>query len=328
MRYDGVLRRSQRNDPNPIDRVWNFFSSVKIAVYLILITLAGSALGTIYPQENTFINLDPSVYYKQTYGTLGQIYYVLGLSHTYDSWWFITLLFMIGTSLVICSLDRVLPLYRALTKQQIRKHHRFLTRQRVSYSGSIPAAEDGNPQAENEWIDKMAKQLRKQRYRVHIDGTALLAEKNRFSRWGPYINHIGLIVFLLAVLARSIPGWHMDQYIGFPEGRPVKIPETPYYLKNEKFIVEYYNKETLSDNLQKKDISVPKLYETDAILYECDKSCDVPGTEPVLKQVHRQQWPAGLSIRLQGNAHAAGSDAYADQSFHGGEIRLVPAPDV
>ena len=38
MRYDGMARRSQRSNPNIIDRIWNFFSSVKIAVYMIVIT--------------------------------------------------------------------------------------------------------------------------------------------------------------------------------------------------------------------------------------------------------------------------------------------------
>ncbi len=99
---------------------------------MIGITLLGATLGTVYPQENTFMNIDPAVYYEATYGTLGKIYYMLGLSHTYESWWFRTLLFMIGTSLVICSLDRVLPLYRALNKQQIRKHTQFLSRQKNS----------------------------------------------------------------------------------------------------------------------------------------------------------------------------------------------------
>ena len=62
---------------------------------------------------------------------------MLGFSHTYESWWFIGLLVMIGTSLVICSLDRVLPLYRALNKQQIRKHLQFLIAPEKVYTGSV-----------------------------------------------------------------------------------------------------------------------------------------------------------------------------------------------
>lgn len=279
MKYDGVLRKSQKSSPSIVDRIWRFFSSVKIAIYIILITLISASLGTIYPQENTFMNIDPSTYYKETYGTLGYIYYLLGLSHTYESWWFITLLFMIGTSLVICSLDRVLPLYRALSKQQIRKHLSFLNRQKVVYNG--PVTQDPDV-----WTTQMAKQLKKQGYRVHTEDSALLAEKNRFSRWGPYINHIGLIIFLLAVLMRAIPSWHMDQYISVMEGQTVKIPQTSYYLKNEKFTIDYYTEEEMTEKFREKDRIVPKIYETKAVLYRCKANCDDPVKEPELEQVH------------------------------------------
>ncbi|WP_314585355.1 cytochrome c biogenesis protein ResB [Paenibacillus terrigena] len=282
MRYDGVARKSQKANPSLIDQVWNFFSSVKIAVYLIIITLLGATLGTIFPQESTFINGDPSTYYEKTYGTIGKIYYTLGLSHTYTSWWFVALLVMIGTSLVICSLDRVLPLYRALSKQQIRKHMRFLTRQKVVYQQEI--ALTGSAE---EWVAQAVKPLRKRHYRVHTDGSALLAEKYRFSRWGPYINHIGLIIFLLAVLARGIPGWYMDQYIAFPEGEVKRIPDTNYYLKNEKFTVKYYKDSELPKEMQGQNKLIAELYETNAVLYECVEQCDDPSKKPVLKEVTR-----------------------------------------
>ncbi|WNQ09325.1 cytochrome c biogenesis protein ResB [Paenibacillus aurantius] len=303
MRYDGMARRSQKENPALIDRVWNFFSSVKIAVYLIIITLLASALGTVFPQENTFISMDPSVYYKETYGTLGDLYYRLGLSHTFDSWWFIGLLFMIGTSLVVCSLDRVLPLYRALNKQQIRKHLSFILRQKVSYEGELPAVPvQTEGETSGPWMKEASQALRKKHYRVHLDsdGQALLAEKYRFSRWGPYINHIGLIIFLLAVLARSIPGWHMDQYMGFLEGRAVKVPETPYYLKNEKFTVDYYSEEEMSEGFKERQRDVPKTYMTKAVLYECTENCDDPSKEPVLKEVHQQNIEVNKPLQYKG----------------------------
>ena len=91
MRYDGMARRSQKSNPSLLDKVWNFFSSVKIAVWIIIRHVVASAVGTIYPQENTFLNMDPAQYYYENYGTLGTIYYFLGFSHTFNSWWFITL---------------------------------------------------------------------------------------------------------------------------------------------------------------------------------------------------------------------------------------------
>ena len=292
MRYDGVARRSQKDNPALIDRVWNFFSSVKIAVYLIVITLIGAAIGTIYPQESTFINLDdPAQYYRDTYGTWGAIYQALGFSRTYESWWFIGLLVMIGTSLVVCSLDRVLPLYKALSKQQVRKHLTFINRQQTVYKAKL----EQNPE---EWTESFAKQLKRKHYKVKIEGTALLAEKNRFSRWGPYINHIGLIVFLLAVLGRGVPAWHMDQYVSMDEGQTKQIPNTNYYVKNEDFTVEYYKDEELPDNL--KGTARAKLYETKAVLYTCTADCDDPIKEPVLTEVDRHDIQVNSPLSYKG----------------------------
>ncbi|REE94235.1 cytochrome c biogenesis protein [Paenibacillus taihuensis] len=278
MRYDGIARRSQKSNPNVIDRVWNFFSSVKVAIRLIIITLLAAMIGTIFTQENAFISFDPSTYYEERYGWIGKWYYKLGFSNTYESWWFILLLVMIGTSLVICSLDRVLPLYRALNKQQIRKHSQFLTRQKTVYTGPIEGAEEA-------WTSSIGAQLKRKHYRVHQDGSALLAEKYRFSRWGPYINHIGLIVFLLAVLLRSLPGWAMDNYVTVAEGSTVQIPDTKYYIKNEKFTIDYYTDAELPKEL--KGTSRAKLYETRAVLYTCSADCDDPSKQPQLTEVNR-----------------------------------------
>jgi len=292
MRYDGVARRSQKSNPNLIDKIWNFFSSVKIAIYLIVFTFLTAMLGTIYPQENTFVNnFDPSVYYEETYGLPGKLYYLFGLSHTYETWWFIGLLVMIGTSLVICSLDRVLPLYRALSKQQIRKHLQFIHRQKTVYKHTI----DGDAE---QWTEKFGAQLKRKGYRIHREGSALLAEKNRFSRWGPYINHIGLILFLLAILARSIPDWQMDSYITIPDGDTVQIADTNYFVKNEKFTVEYYKDEELPAKL--KGTARAKLFETKAVLYECVSSCNDQTQKPVLKEVKRHNIIVNEPLKYKG----------------------------
>ncbi|MCD9021246.1 cytochrome c biogenesis protein ResB [Cohnella silvisoli] len=295
MRYDGVARRSQKANPQVIDRIWNFFSSVKIAVYLIAITLVGASLGTIFQQESTLINMSGYSefrdFYKEKYGTLGVIYHALGLSRTYESWWFVGLLVMIGTSLVVCSLDRVLPLYRALTKQQIRKHLQFITRQQVVYNGALQGDKDV-------WLTEFAKQMKRKRYRVWQEDGGLLAEKNRFSRWGPYINHIGLIIFLLAVLGRGIPAWHMDQYLSLYEGETRQIPDTNYYVKNDKFTVEYYKDDELASN--QKGTKVVKLYETKARLYECTDFCDDPIRKPVLTEVEKHDIHVNSALSYKG----------------------------
>lgn len=274
MRYEGAARRSQKKNPNILDRIWNFFSSVKVAVYLIIITLTLSILGTLLPQVNVIPSTNPARYYADEYGTFGEIYYALGLADTFGTWWFKGLILMIGASLIICSLDRIIPLYKALKKQQPTKHETFLRRQKVVYSGKVDNAE--------QWLSTTEEAIRARRYRITREGQSLLAEKNRFSRWGPYINHVGLIILLAALLTRGIPGWYMEQGISLHEGELGKIPGTEYYLKNLDF------KEITEVGPHVSGQEVQFAFETDAILYRCIADCDNPLRKPVLEEIKRQ----------------------------------------
>ncbi len=78
-------------------------SSVKVGIWLIVITLAASAFGTVFPQEAYLPpGAQPDTYYEQQYGIIGQMYYLLGFHHLYGSWWYMLLIASIGISLVIC----------------------------------------------------------------------------------------------------------------------------------------------------------------------------------------------------------------------------------
>jgi len=286
MRYEGMARRSQTYSKTVIDKVWNFFSSVKIAVILIIITLIASAIGTIYPQERYIpapVPTEESVaqFYETTYGKLGAIYYQLGFHNLFTSWWFVTLLVMIGTSLVICSLDRVVPLYKALNKPRVKQHISFLQGQKIR--GNTDALSAGSL---DEKLNTVEEALRKKGYRVYREETSVLGEKGRFSRWGPYINHCGLIIFLLAVLLRGLPGLYLDKFVWVREGQTVAIPNTPYYVKNVEYKTEYYDESEFPEKVDLNGGVVPKNFQTDAILY-LNKNASIPGEQPDLVEVKR-----------------------------------------
>jgi cytochrome c biogenesis protein len=223
-------------------------------------------VGTIFPQQQYIpvpVPTEPDVarFYTETYGQLGTIYYGLGFHNLYSSWWFVTLLVMLGTSLVICSLDRVIPLYKALTKPRLNQHKSFLKGQKLFAEGPMS---EGSSQ--EELLGTAAQILRKKGYRIFSTDRALMAEKGRFSRWGPYINHIGLILFLVGVLMRSIPGFFMDEYVWVREGQTVAIPNTPYYVKNVSYHTEYWSESEMPEQLDLKGGVIPKSFQTDAVL--------------------------------------------------------------
>ncbi|WLR49623.1 cytochrome c biogenesis protein ResB [Bacillus tianshenii] len=275
MRYDGSARRSQTYKKSIVDKIWNFFSSVKVGVWLIVITLVASALGTVFPQEFYIPpNVSPSAFYEQEYGFAGKLYYELGFHNLYSSWWFMLMIASIAISLVICSLDRVVPLYRALKKQGVERHDNFLQRQRVfgATQGIQPAKS----------IETMKEKLKQKRYRVREENGSLLAEKGRFSRWGPYVNHIGLIIFLIGGMLRFFPGMYIDEVLWLRDGETKAVPGTngEYYLKSDGFVRELYTEE---DDVQV-GMGMPKNFQTNGVLYK-EKGDTLPGAEAELEEV-------------------------------------------
>ncbi|WP_160721426.1 cytochrome c biogenesis protein ResB [Bacillus sp. USDA818B3_A] len=304
MRYEGSARRSQTYNKTIIDKIWNFFSSVKVGVWLIVITLLASTLGTILPQE-MYINLPPEVYYEQEYGWFGKLYYNLGLHDLYGSWWYLILIAMIGISLVICSLDRVVPLYKALKAQRVTRHEGFLKRQRI-----FGVTEDANQKE----FDIIRNHLKERRYRVREENGDLLAEKGRFSRWGPYVNHVGLIIFLLGAMLRFIPGFYVNEDLWVKEGETAVIPETgeQYYIKNNQFILQHYdkNKDKTFEKAIEQAGQVVKNYQSNVVLYE-RVSNNLPGEKPELKKL--KEYKIKVNHPLDFNGYSVFQSSYRSE---------------
>ncbi|PID03745.1 cytochrome C biogenesis protein [Sporosarcina sp. P2] len=282
MRYEGSARRSQTYKKSIVDKIWNFFSSVKIGVSIIIVVLATSAIGTLFPQK-LFVpavrEVDIAAYYEKHYGTAGVLYYKLGFYDMYNSWWFITLIGMLGISIIIASIDRVIPLYKSLKKQRTKRHVSFMRRQRIYGLGTVADADMSMTKAEEK--------LKALRYKVKTEDGAILAERGRFSRWGPYVNHTGLIIFLLGVLLRGLPGFYVDETLWLREGETRAIPGAPgYYLENNQFILDTYSKEDDAVFSQAIDRvgTIVSNYQSDVTLYKETES-GLPGQSEQLEFV-------------------------------------------
>jgi cytochrome c biogenesis protein len=294
MRYEGSARRSQTYNKTIIDKIWNFFSSVKVGVWLIVITLVASAAGTILPQEMYIPPTMPAEeYYEDQYGWFGKLYYELDFNNLYSSWWYLILIAMIGVSLVICSLDRVVPLYKALKAQRVTRHEGFLKRQRL-----FGISENGD----QDDLAIVKQRLTAKRYHVREENGDLLAEKNRFSRWGPYVNHVGLIIFLIGGMLRFVPGMYIDSVLWLREGETKVVPETDgqYYVANEKFILENYDKEedkTFEAAIDRAGMVV-KNYQTNAVLYKRVGPA-IPGEQPELEKVKEHKIRVNQPLKFE-----------------------------
>ena len=296
MRYDGIAIRSKTYNKLIIDKVWNFFSSVKVGIILIILNLVAASIGTILPQEfyvQAYTDEARKAYYTDVYGSFGTLYYNLGLSDVYSSWWFQILVLLLGVSIIIASIDRGLPLHKSLKNQRVKRHANFMKRQRIVAEGKVE---------HDQTLDAVEQQLKAMRYKVRREGNALMAEKNRFARYGPYINHVGLIVFLSAVTLRLIPGMVVDSSFWVAEGETRAIPGMDgYFIYNEEFILDTYDDEAQGEQLKQGVNVVAKNFQTDAILYRLKEGA-LPGQTDDLEEVMRTEIRVNHPLKYDGYA--------------------------
>lgn len=265
MRYDGSAIRSKTYNKSIVDKIWNFFSSVKVGVALIVITLVVASIGTIFPQKSflAVTEAEEAAYYETNYGSLGKLYYNLGLAEVYSAWWFQIIVGMLAISIIVASLDRGIPLYKSLKNQRVKRHVSFMKRQRIIAHGPVLKEDDTN------LLTKVEEKLKSLRYNVRREDNALLAERGRFARWGPYINHLGLIIFLVGVMLRQFPGIYVNESMWIREGEIRAIPGMEgYFLENKKFIFETHDNDPTDAQLQQGVNAIAKNFQTDVNLYK------------------------------------------------------------
>lgn len=242
-----------------LDKTWDFFSSVRVATVLLFLIAVASIGGTLIEQEGMYASsLPPEEYYPQRYGpVLGMLLLRTGMTHAYSSWWYLTLLLLITASLVICSLERFVPLWRAVQQPNPAPDKAFVRRLKIGFT--FPARGEA-PYGE------LAQALRARRYLVIEQDGRLYADKGRWGRWGPYITHIGLLLVLVGAGMRALPGVYLEQFIWVRDGEIVKVPGSDFYVESLGFEVEYY------------ETGQPKSYKTHTRVIGPDGSAVKTGT--------------------------------------------------
>ncbi|MEK4699117.1 cytochrome c biogenesis protein ResB [Solibacillus sp. FSL R7-0668] len=298
MRYEGTAIRSKTYNKSVIDKIWNFFSSVKVGISLIIINLIAASIGTILPQEfyiSVATEEEKKQYYSDVYGWFGEVYYALGLSDLYSSLWFQILVLMLGVSIIIASIDRGFPLHKSLTNQRVKRHINFMKRQRIVANGAVTEQQE-------QTLELVEQKLKALKYNVRREDKAIMAEKGRFSRYGAYVNHVGLIVFIVGVMLHLVPGFYVDESMWLREGETRAIPGMDgYFLKNEKFILETYDNDPQGEQLKQGVNTMAKNYQTNVTLY---KQADdaVPGQADNLQEVKSYEIRVNHPLKHEGYA--------------------------
>lgn len=201
------------------DKVWKFFSSVKLAVVLLIILAIVSVVGTVIQQ-----NEPPEKYLQEYSQATVQLFEMIGLFDMYHTWWFVLLLFLLTANLTVCTLDRFPHTLKIITAPLKPIEEDSL--KAVQFKKEI-VFKDGMDKAE----ERAVKVLNARRYRFveskSAGMTQFITQKGVYSRLGVYVTHTSIILIFVGALIGSFFGF--KAFLNLPEGSASKI----VYLRNE-----------------------------------------------------------------------------------------------
>lgn len=235
----------KKEQKNIIDKVWDLFASVKLAVVIFSLIALTSIVGTIIeqraaPEKNIQIltglvgeSIAPSVY---------SVLEAMGFIDMYRSWWFVGLLVLFSSNLLVCSLDR-LPRVWKLVREPLKplKDEQF-----KSLGIKRELSLKGKPENIKETVGKALKKMgMKFRESSGEEGLQLYAQKGRYSRLGVFITHLSMIIILGGALIGIFFGFNGS--LNLPEGTAYSMAFMPMgYLAP----VERKERELLIDTVQ------------------------------------------------------------------------------
>lgn len=167
---------------------WRQLTSMRVALILLFLLSLGAIPGSLIPQSGT--DEMKVEQFAQDHPTLTPVYEKLGLFHVYSSVWFSAIYILLFVSLIGCIVPRTWQFVGQLRGRPPGAPRR-LTR--------LPAYTTWRTEAEPEAVREAALALlKKRRFRAHLAGDAVAAEKGYLREVGNLAFHIALIVMLIA----------------------------------------------------------------------------------------------------------------------------------
>ncbi len=222
---------------NPVIR---FLSSIKLAIFLLLILAATSIIGTVLPQGQ------PLAFYFQRYGpTLGKIIQIFHLHDTYHSWWYMALLGLFSLNLILCSLKR-LPFSLELYKRDpLAVDPEKLKRMPVSEEVKL-----GEPLSslKEKVRSLIKKKLGTPKEAEFEDGVLFLKDKARWSYFSVYVVHFSLLVIIVGAIIGAALGFRGEVTLLEGEktdrvrvwGKKQRFVPLGFEIRCDKFYIDFY----------------------------------------------------------------------------------------
>jgi len=235
-----MKHKKSKSGANP---VWQFFSSVRLAIFLLIILAVTSIIGTVIPQGESL------QYYLDNYGPgMFKVIKLLKLDDTYHSWWYLTLLGLFSLNLIICTLNRLPFTLKLFRRDYIDVTADYL--RRVTFRREWNFKPSGNTDLASTIVERFRSVAGSLREKKLDDGaTVYMAETGKWSYWGLYGLHISILIIFAGAVYGSLAGFkgrmmllegEMSDYAVAASDPSEKIP-LGFFIRCDRFFVDFYD---------------------------------------------------------------------------------------
>lgn len=233
-------------------KTFRLVADLRFSIFILLLISFFSIIGTIIEQDQSIET------YKLNYPLTNPVFGFLtwdiilkfGLDHVYKTWWFFTLIFLFGLSLISCTFLQQLPSLKIARRCQFFRTTSQFYRLKISTI------------LNNFSFNKILSRIKEKQYSIFQQKNIIYCYKGLIGRIAPILVHFSMILVLLGTIVGSLFGFKAQEIVPKTEnfhiqnilnnGQFTIIPNTSARIND--FWITYTKNKTISQFYS--DISV------------------------------------------------------------------------
>jgi cytochrome c biogenesis protein len=184
-------------------KFFRLLADLRFAIFILLLISFCSIAGTVIEQDQ------PIEIYKINYPLTDPLFGFLswdrilqfGLDHVYKTWWFLTLIFLFGCSLTLCSFLQQLPSLKIARRCQFFRTTSPFYRLKISTI------------LNNFSFNKILSRIKEQQYSVFQQKNMAYCYKGLVGRIAPIVVHFSMILILFGTIVGSLFGFKAQEIV-------------------------------------------------------------------------------------------------------------------
>nr|YP_009496737.1 c-type cytochrome biogenesis protein [Entomoneis sp.]AWT39449.1 c-type cytochrome biogenesis protein [Entomoneis sp.] len=184
-------------------KIFRIIADLRFAIFMLLLISFCSIIGTVIEQDQSI------EVYKLNYPLTKPIFGFLawdqilkfGLDHVYKTWWFYTLLFLFGLSLITCTFLQQLPSLKIARRCQF-----FRTTNQFSRLKNFTILKNFS-------INKILLKIQQNQYSIFQQKNTIYCYKGLIGRIAPILVHFSMILVLAGTIIGSLFGFKAQEVV-------------------------------------------------------------------------------------------------------------------